>query len=144
MSLIDAHCHLANLSEVMNLPDLMEEAARHGITRFVSAALRRSEVDFYLKYPFDNLIFSAGMHPNFDECDLDIVQIDHLAYSKRIWAVGEIGLDRGNPDIEYQTKAFKENLIIAAEHGIPAVLHIVGHQQQAYEILKNHDLKYLV
>lgn len=144
MQLIDAHCHLANLSEVKNLRSLMEEASRNGISRFVSSALRSSEVDHYLQNHYENLIFSAGIHPNFDECDLDLDLIDQLAAAKRIWAIGEIGLDRGNPDFDAQYRLFMAQLELAVKHSLPAVLHIVGHQQQAYELLREYDLKYLV
>ena len=63
--LIDAHCHLANLAETMPLPALLEEASNKGIKRFLSSALRSSELDFYQNLNDPRVKFSAGIHPNF-------------------------------------------------------------------------------
>ncbi len=142
--LIDAHCHLANLSEIMPLKPLLEEATDHGITAFLSSALRKQEVSVYQKLGDARLHFSAGIHPNFDECDLELEDIRKLCEDKQIWAVGEIGLDRNGPDLAYQIDIFQFQLEVANQFQLPAVLHIVGRQQEAWELLRQYPLRYLV
>ena len=144
MTLVDAHCHLANLGVQMPLETLLDEAGKNGIKRWLSSALTRSELSRYAEFAFSGLMYSAGVHPNFDECDLEIEDIARLCEEKRIWAVGEIGLDRNGPEIETQKSLLIKQLELAVEHGLPVVLHIVGHQQAAYEILKRYPLRYLV
>jgi len=144
MTLVDAHCHLANLGVQMPLETLLDEAGKHGIKRWLSSALTRSELSRYAEFAFPGMMYSAGVHPNFDECDLAIEDIARLCEEKRIWAVGEIGLDRNGPEIETQKSLLIKQLELAVEHGLPVVLHIVGHQQAAYEILKRYPLRYLV
>lgn len=144
MNLIDAHCHLANLSEVMPLEPLLEEARSKGITRFLSAALTEREVEYHLENPHDSVLFSAGIHPNYEDCDLELEDIARLCEDGGIWAIGEIGLDRSNPDLSGQTRILEQQLDLAQKHGLPVVLHIVGHQQRAYEILSCYPLNYLV
>jgi len=143
-ALVDGHCHLANLSLLLPLEPLLEEAARQGVTRWLSSALTRGEVRYYLNHPRPEISFSAGIHPNYDDCDLSLEDIAALCAENRIWAVGEIGLDRNGPPLHQQERIFIQQLELAAEYGLPVVLHIVGHQQRAYEILGRYHLRQLV
>ncbi|GAB1468209.1 TatD family hydrolase [Candidatus Cloacimonadota bacterium] len=144
MKLIDAHCHLANLAETFDLSPLLDEAEAKGITRFVSAVLRKSEIAWHLQHPDPRILFSAGIHPNFDACDLNINDIKELCEAKSIWAIGEIGLDNGNPEIAVQRKELIQQLDLAADYRLPVVLHIVGHHEEAYKTLKQYPVPYLV
>jgi TatD DNase family protein len=144
MNYIDAHCHLANLADIADLKPLLDEAEDKGITKFVSSALRKKEVLWHVQHPDPRIIFSAGIHPNFDECDLDINDLKKLCEAKSIWAIGEIGLDNANPEIAVQRKEFIQQLELATDYRLPVVLHIVGHQEEAYRTLKQYPLPYLV
>ena len=142
--LIDAHCHLANLAETMSLPGLLEEASNKGIKRFLSSALRRSELDFYQNLNDPRILFSAGIHPNFPVCNLALDDLEALCASRQVWAIGEIGLDRYNKDLDSQRRILIDQLQLAEKYGLPVVLHIVGHQQLAWEVLRQYPLRYLV
>lgn len=144
MKYIDAHCHLANLAEVVSLPSLLDEAEAAGISFFVSSALRKCEVSWHLTNPDPRIIFSAGIHPNFDECDLDIKYLRSLCEAKSLWAIGEIGLDNNNPEIAVQREDFTKQLELAADFQLPVVLHLVGHQEEAFRTLKQYPIKYLI
>lgn len=142
--LIDAHCHLANLNVLRPVEPLLDEARGRGIGLWLSSALSKQEVAWHLSHLRPDLPFSAGIHPNFDECDLELTDIVELCMRQSIWAVGEIGLDRNNPDLDWQLAMLTAQLDLAAEHRMPVVLHLIGYQQQAYEILRQYPLKYLV
>lgn len=144
MCLIDAHCHLANLNDCRNLMPLLAEANEKGITAYLSSALRRKEVALYKSLQHQNIMFSAGIHPNFDECDITLEDLRSLCESRAIWAIGEIGLDRNNQDSTWQMQVLQSQLQLAAEYQLPVVLHIVGMQQQAWEVLREYPLRYLV
>lgn len=144
MALIDAHCHLANLHELLPVQPLLAEAAGQGITGYLSSALTQNEVEFHRANPLPGVLFSAGIHPNYDENDLGLEDIEDLCEQGQIWAVGEIGLDRGNSDLKAQLGLFIQQLELADKFKLPAVLHLVGHQPQAYEVLRRHPNRYLV
>lgn len=144
MNLCDAHCHLANLNESLPLSPLLDEAILHGITRFLSSALSVSELHFYDQLSHPNICYSAGIHPFYEACDLTISDLIPLLEENKIWAIGEIGLDRANPDFPAMEKLFIKQLELAAKYQLPVVLHIVGHQTRAYEILREFKLKYLI
>ena len=142
--LIDAHCHLANLNVLRPVEPLLDDARGRGIGLWLSSALSKEEVAWQLSNTRFDLRFSAGIHPNFDECDLELTDIAELCARQSIWAVGEIGLDRNNPDLDWQLAMLTAQLDLAAEHRLPVVLHLIGYQQQAYEILRHYPLKYLI
>jgi TatD DNase family protein len=147
MNLCDAHCHLANLAETMPLQALLDEAAEHNITHFLSAALSKSELKYQQQLATvsrSKLLFSAGIHPNFEPCDLEYRDIEELCNNGLIWAIGEIGLDRGNPEYALMRETFIRQLDLALNHRLPVVLHIVGHQQEAFDILRSYPLKFLI
>ncbi|HNX37424.1 MAG TPA: TatD family hydrolase [Candidatus Cloacimonadota bacterium] len=144
MTLIDAHCHLANLADTRDVFELLKDAADSGIDRFVSSALRRREVQWHRDHSDHRIHWHAGIHPNFDECDLSMEDIAGLLASNEIGAVGEIGLDRQNPDLNWQKHVFLDQLRLAQEYNVPVVLHLVGMQSESYTILKQFPLRYLV
>ncbi len=145
MKYCDAHCHLADLSHVMSIPELIKEAADHDITRFLSSALRKEDLAWYESNADDStILYSAGIHPFFEPCDLEYSDIERLCDERKIWAIGEIGLDKANPEYAVMKTNFVKQLDLAMDHRLPVVLHIVGHQQEAYEILRAYPLKYLI
>ena len=143
MALTDGHCHLANLNELMPVKPLLDEASGRGIGLWLSSALHKSEIEWYLGHPRGDILFSAGIHPNFEGCDLELTDIAELCAAERIWAVGEIGLDRNGTDLEWQKITLIAQLELAVQYNLPVVLHLIGYQQQAFENLKRYPLKYL-
>ena len=144
MNLVDGHCHLASLNQILPVEGLLEEAKEAGITHYLSSALSREEIIFHRKNTLNGVLFSAGIHPHYAECDLELKDIEEVCAEHCVWAVGEIGLDRYGKDIERQKQLFSRQLELAKQYQLPVVLHIVGYQQQAYELLKHYPLKYLV
>lgn len=147
MNLCDAHCHLANLAEIMPLQSLLEEAHENGITHFLSSALSKSDLNYYprlLEASRVKLMYSAGIHPFFDACDLDFDDLQELCEARMIWAIGEIGLDRANPEYAVMKDIFIRQLDLALTHRLPVVLHIVGYQQEAFEIMRTYPLRFLI
>ena len=70
MNLVDGHCNLASLNQVMLVEDLLKEANEAGITHFLSSALSKEEIAFHRLHSLPGVIFSAGIHPHYAECDL--------------------------------------------------------------------------
>jgi TatD DNase family protein len=142
--LIDAHCHLANLHTAIPVPPIVDQAVRCGITKFFTTALTRSEAALQYEWQDPRLILGAGIHPNFDECDLNLEDIRKLCKENLIDAVGEIGYDRKGADLDTQLNLLKAQLDIAAEFDLPVVLHLVGLPQPVIDLLIKFPLRYLV
>ncbi|MCB5253177.1 MAG: TatD family hydrolase [Candidatus Cloacimonadaceae bacterium] len=147
MNICDAHCHLANLAEIMPLQPLLDAAAEQNITHFLSSALRKNELDCYQKLTQrtgSKVLYSAGIHPFFEACDLEFADLETLCKQAALWAIGEIGLDRGNPEYAVMKDIFVRQLEMAMDYRLPVVLHIVGYQQQAFDILRSYPIRYLI
>lgn len=142
--LIDAHCHLANLSRKYHLPLLLDEAQVHGVGKYLSNALTKEEIRIYQNLQDVRIHYSAGQHPHYKECDLLLQDLIPLCEQKMIWAVGEIGLDRYGPPLIQQQAIFEAQLRLASDFDLPVVLHIVGYQNQAWQIMRRYPLKYLL
>lgn len=144
MSFCDAHCHLANLDALIPVAPILDEAARHGIIKFHTTALTRAEAELQASWQDQRLILGAGVHPNFDDCDLRVEDIRSLCSAGKIRAVGEIGYDRYGVDLTTQLALLQAQLEIATEFSMPVILHLVGLPQPVLDMLKSYPLPYLV
>jgi len=144
MSYCDAHCHLANLDALLPVAPLLDEAVQHGITRFFSTALTRRETELHARWNDPRIIHGAGVHPNFDECDLTLDDVRDYCARGMIQAVGEIGYDRNGAALSEQLGLLDAQLAIARDFQLPVILHLVGLPEPVLDLLKSYSLSYLV
>ena len=142
--LIDAHCHLANIALKYSLQDWIPDAAKHGISAFISTALTREELRWHYNNPLDTVNWGAGIHPHYKYCDLDLSDIRELAASGVCSLIGEIGIDRSNSDLKWQIDVFEKQVLIAEDYHLPIVVHAVGHHQSILSILKTVNVPIIV
>ena len=86
----------------------------------------RKAVELARRYPF--VYAAVGVHP--EDCagweDAQLAQLRALAAQPKVVAIGEIGLDyywKENPPKELQKEVFRRQLELAAELGLPAIVH---------------------
>ena len=86
----------------------------------------RKAVELARRYPF--VYAAVGVHP--EDCadweDAQLAQLRVLAAQPKVVAIGEIGLDyywKENPPKELQKEVFRRQLELAAELGLPAIVH---------------------
>ena len=127
--LIDSHCHV-DLEQFD--PDRMEvlgRAREAGIGGIVIPGidLAQNRGALALAQQATDLFVAVGVHPNsadsFD--DETISQLRGLAAHHKVVAIGEIGLDYYWDKVapEQQRRAFVEQLSLAAELGLPVIIH---------------------
>jgi TatD DNase family protein len=134
--LIDTHAHLDYTDYDPDRAEVIARATDAGVTEIISIGtkIESSMRAVELAENFPNIWATVGIHP----CDVDnapedaVEQLRKLAQSRRVVAVGEIGLDYHhlpeNPaEIEankkLQAKLFREQLALTAELGLNAVIH---------------------
>ena len=129
LRLVDSHCHL-NLPEVeADLPAVMQRAGEAGVLTIVvpgiDLASSRRAVELAEHWP--SVYAAVGVHPHHAEAwsAQARAEIHALARSPRVVAIGETGLDfyRNLASREAQTDAFRAQLDLAAEHGLPVIVH---------------------
>ena len=139
--MIDCHTHL---DDPRLLPDVQSIAAdfeKDGIEFVIDAS---SDLDgmnnaVALAEKFDRIYATVGFHPSDCEafCDKTAMLMESYAKNPKVVAVGEIGLDYhyDTPPRETQRKAFVSQLGLAAECGLPVVLHVRDAYGDAFAIL---------
>ena len=128
-SLIDSHCHLDLSQFDEDREQVVARAREAGVEAMIAIGidLAHSRAAIALAGRFANVYATAGVHPN--ECEVFgpevLAELRRLAEQDKVVAIGEIGLDyhwdRTTPD--QQKLAFRQQLDLAAELGLPVVIH---------------------
>jgi TatD DNase family protein len=142
-SLIDIGANIAHDNFDEDRAEMMQRAADAGVTRIIvtgssdSSNVRAAE----LAAQSPGVLFStAGVHPHHasDYTDKSDTLIRSLIQKDAVVAVGECGLDyfRNFSPREAQLEAFKRQLEIAKESGLPVFLHQRDAHDDFVEILE--------
>jgi TatD DNase family protein len=139
--LIDSHCHLQFPQFQDDRVQVLERAWQAGLSALVLVGTdaHSSQQALALAEANPNLFATVGWHPH------EAVQFDdrarralrRLAESPKALAVGEIGLDfyrRLSPP-EDQQAVFQQMLAMAAELGLPVVIHSRAAEEETFAIL---------
>lgn len=139
MFLVDTHCHLNREYYPDGLGDVFARAAENEVRRLVfasadvatsreAAALagaRRDEPEIYAL---------AGVHPHeAEKVSPDyIAELEEVAKSERVCAIGEIGLDYfyDHSPREVQRRVFREQIGLAKRIGKPIAIHVRDAQER--------------
>ncbi len=139
MKFIDVHCHLDKLK--IPFEDALAQAEALGVTRVITIGTEPRDHTIVLdlaKRLYPKVSCTLGVHPH--EAELwnesvgewirSKVKSSDIAESRGIVAVGEIGLDyyseggvRQNPEREVQLNAFRRQMELAEELGLPVEIH---------------------
>jgi TatD DNase family protein len=142
LRLVDSHCHL-NLPEVeADLAALMQRAGEASVQTIVvpgiDVASSRRAVELAEHWP--GVYAAIGVHPHHagSWSAQTRAEIQSLAKSPRVVAIGETGLDfyRNLASRDSQTEAFRAQLDLAAEHRLPVIVHIRSAAAEAFTELE--------
>lgn len=128
--MIDSHCHLADTQFSEDLSDVLKRAKAAGIHTMVTIADSIPEAEDCVKLAgkHKNIFCTVGVHPHnakeWKRGDSDLLK-DMVSGSKKVRAIGEIGLDYhyDHSPRDTQRGVFLEQLTLSRELGLPAVVH---------------------
>ncbi len=127
MSLVDTHCHLEMIADTAAA---VREARAAGVEQMVTIGIdlasSRQAIELAGREP--GVYATVGLHPH-DAHLLDegyLGELEELARSPRVVAVGEVGLDfyRDLSPREAQRAAFSAQIALARRVGLPLVVHV--------------------
>lgn len=128
--MIDAHAHLDDPQLAPDLDAVIARAEAAGIDRILSCgqdlASSRQTLAIAGRHPLVRV--AVGVHPHRAETwSHDVAAaLRELTRDERVVAIGEIGADlsgRSAPR-EAQERAMREQLVLARELGLPAIVHV--------------------
>ncbi len=140
--LIDSHCHL-DLEQFDLDRDLVVERARAaGVGLIVNPGidLAHSQRGLALTQKYSEVFAAVGVHPNsaadFSNATMDTLRT--LADAPKVVAIGEIGLDYYWDKVApaQQLAAFKAQLALAAEVGLPVIIHSREANEDVADVLR--------
>jgi len=140
---VDNHCHLDHRAYakgvegglLIPVDEALDRAAAVGVTRIVQVGcdLEGSRWAVQTATAYDSVVAAVALHPNeapkhAEQGDLDdaLAEINALAQSPHVRAVGETGLDyfrTGEGGREAQHVSFREHIRMAKRHDKTLVIH---------------------
>ena len=145
IAVIDSHGHLDDRAFAEDKYEIVSAFKSNGIAAFINVSANRDSNFFgaELSEKYDNVFFSAGIHPI--ECgELDFGFLDtvkELYGRKKCVAIGEIGLDYHwdvNPR-QIQKEWFVKQIKLAHEAELPICIHSRDAAQDTLDIVKAED-----
>lgn len=128
-SLVDSHCHLDLPQFDADREDVVARAWASGVQLMVNPGidLEHCRRAIELSEQIEGLYVAVGIHPNsadvFDAATLDALR--RMATHHNVVAIGEIGLDFywDTMPHDLQQQVFVRQLELAAELGLPVIIH---------------------
>ncbi len=130
MELVDTHSHLDLEQFADDLDEVLDVSRNAGVTRWINVGFDpdRWGSTLALADRVDGLYPMLGIHPGSVEhwSAPTFNQLARLAREQRPVAIGEIGIDLywRQDNLETQVEAFRAQLDLASELGLPAVIHM--------------------
>ena len=141
--IIDTHSHLNFKAYNTDRDEVIKRNQQEGLVCIdVGTDYNSSEKAVELAKNHENIYASVGMHPEVIDEGFDKEKYKELAKSKKVVAIGEIGLDYyQNPDKEKQKQVFIEQLKLAEELNLPIIIHCRMAHADVIEILTNQKVR---
>lgn len=142
--IIDTHCHIYN-SEMENAEEIIKECAKNNIYMILNGVDPESNKEILeLANKYDNVYAALGYDHSVVNTitDEDISLLDEQLDNDKVIAVGEIGIDYYwvKDNKKQQKELFEKMLNLAEKHNLPVIVHAREAIQDAYDILKEHNV----
>lgn len=143
---VDSHCHLDSEDFNADREAVIERALEAGVTHMVAVGTGSGPPDLEtgIRLADRHAAFyaTAGVHPHdaAKAADDTMKRVRDAASHPKVIAIGEIGLDYHydfSPR-DRQRAVFVEQLTIAAETGLPAVIHTREAWDDTFELVEKH------
>lgn len=142
--LVDSHCHLDRLKlGDRTLEQAIEEASQRDVSHLLCIAISDQNVEAVLDIArrFERVFASVGVHPlDVQEGAMSEARLRALLQRPKVVAVGETGLDYyySKDAIQAQQDSFVMHLTLAAEAGLPVVVHTREAKEDTLALIRNH------
>jgi TatD DNase family protein len=139
--LIDSHAHIDLPNFDKDREQVFARARQGGVRAVVNIGLdlESSRASLEMARQYDDVFSTVGFHPHeaSELKDDDLKVLAEMAKDEKVVAVGEIGLDfyRNLSPRKSQEEAFRKQLDLAVELGLPVVVHCRQAHKEVFNIL---------
>ncbi len=149
--MIDSHCHLTDKQFGADREAVIERARDAGVTQVITIAdsLPEAEECVRIAETHEEIFATVGVHPHnakdwMTESEAQLRKL--VASSKKVVAIGEIGLDYHYDFSERDTqrKVFSVQLALAKELELPVVVHCREAVEDVWKLVEEHQPEKLV
>src|SRR3989338_11662923 len=144
---IDTHAHLDFSDFDNDREDVLKRAQEKGIERIinVSSSISGCARSLELAHRYESIYTSIGVHPH-DVKEIDdkaFKQIESLAHSEKVIAIGEVGLDfyRNLSPEDIQRNFFRKFIELSVALGLPLIIHSRAAEEETLKILNDFSGK---
>jgi TatD DNase family protein len=142
--LIDTHAHLDFPEFSEDLKGVLERANEAGVKKVVTIGISltssRKAVELANTHP--EIHATVGIHPHGASSltDQQLETLENLARSKRVLAIGEVGLDyyRDRQPRDIQQECLRQQLGLACKIELPVVFHIREAHGDFFTVIKDY------
>lgn len=149
--LIDSHCHLLDLRFKNNIKEIISEARKAEVVKFVNigTSVLDSQNSVKLANEHDEIYTSVGIYPH-EDTGLEVLQMSKelqklIDSSKKVVAVGECGIDnvegKGGRELKDQEEIFLMQLDLAVRNNLPVIIHNRGGDEIIFSLLNKYKNK---
>ncbi len=144
MNLTDTHTHLYSEAFDEDRDAMMQRALDLGIQRFFVPAIDSTYTQAMLElesaYP-ENVFLMMGLHPTHvkENYEVELIHVEEMLAQRNFIAVGEIGIDLywDKSLLKEQQHAFKYQIALAKQYGLPIVIHCRDAFDEVFEVLES-------
>ena len=144
---IDSHCHLLHKNNEKSFDEIISNARKNGVEKFLNISTCEDEFIPILKISDNNknIYSTLGIHPHeSDNMTAEIKnKIKKLSSNKKVIGIGETGLDYyyENSNRENQIKSFIMHIEIAQDLNLPLVIHMRSAESEMIDIIEKYYKK---
>lgn len=143
MIITDTHTHLYSDAFDEDRHDMIKRAISQNVSRFFIPAIDSGYTDAMLKlesdFP-DHMFLMMGLHPTSvkDNYKEELQHVEDMLAKRHFYAVGEIGIDLywDTSTLDIQKDAFKYQINLAKQYGLPIVIHCRDAFDDIFEVLE--------
>ncbi|MGL4730765.1 MAG: TatD family hydrolase [Clostridium sp.] len=144
--IFDSHAHYDDESFNEDREQVLKEIQSNGVIGVLNCGsdLNGANMSVELANKHDFIYAALGIHPSYaDIVDEKLISEfkESCRRNKKIKAIGEIGLDyywEENPEREIQKRAFRMQMELAKELGLPVVIHDREAHKDTLDIMKEY------
>ena len=139
--LIDTHCHIHDADYPLNIDDVIERAHGANVKKMICIGTNvidsKLAIDFALKH--DDIYATIGIHPHYTSDKTEDLGQLIKTNSKKLVAIGEIGLDYFNMknSRQAQIELLEAQIELALNNNLPIVFHVRDAYDDFWPIFDN-------